>query len=127
MQLQNVLECYNVTAEEDEDPRNIDIEKFEGYCEVNGPEIGIPDITKPLKAKKVNIGSGDEPKFATIGDYWDEDTNSKVIDLLHEYQGSFPIKFSDMKGIVGDLGFMKIPLKPDAKPVKKRPYRLNPK
>jgi len=32
-----------------------------------------------------------------------------------------------MKGIVGDLGVMKIPLKPDAKPCKQRPYRMNPK
>jgi hypothetical protein len=32
-----------------------------------------------------------------------------------------------MKGIKGPMGEMKIPLKPDARPVKKRPYRLNPK
>ena len=31
-----------------------------------------------------------------------------------------------MKGIVGDLGEIKIPLNPDAKLVKQRPYRLNP-
>jgi len=31
-----------------------------------------------------------------------------------------------MKGIAGDLGEMMIPLKPSAKPVKQRPYRLNP-
>jgi hypothetical protein len=31
-----------------------------------------------------------------------------------------------MKGIVGELGEMKIPLKLEAKPVKQRPYRLNP-
>ena len=30
-----------------------------------------------------------------------------------------------MKGILGDLGEMKIPLKPNAKPVRKRPYRMN--
>jgi hypothetical protein len=30
-----------------------------------------------------------------------------------------------MKGIAGELGEMKIPLKPDAKPVIQRPYRLN--
>ena len=30
-----------------------------------------------------------------------------------------------MKGIVGDLGIMRIPLKEDARPVKQRPYRLN--
>jgi hypothetical protein len=32
-----------------------------------------------------------------------------------------------MKGIIGSLGEMKIQLKPDAKPVKKRPYQVNPK
>ena len=31
-----------------------------------------------------------------------------------------------MKGILGDLGEMKIPLNPDAKSVKQRPYQLNP-
>ena len=32
-----------------------------------------------------------------------------------------------MKGILGELHEMKIPLKPDAKPVKHQPYRLNPR
>jgi hypothetical protein len=32
-----------------------------------------------------------------------------------------------MKGIKGPMGEMKIPLRPDARPIKKRPYRLNPK
>jgi hypothetical protein len=31
-----------------------------------------------------------------------------------------------MKGIAGDLGKMKIPLKPRAKTIWQRPYRLNP-
>ena len=39
----------------------------------------------------------------------------------------FPTKFEDMKGILGDLGVMRIPLKEGAKPVKQRPYKLNPK
>jgi hypothetical protein len=49
----------------------------------------------------------------------------KVAELLREYQDLFPTKFTDLKGIIGDLGVMKITLKPDAKPVKQRPYRLN--
>ena len=32
-----------------------------------------------------------------------------------------------MKGILGDLGVMRIPLKVDAKPMKQCPYRLNPR
>lgn len=87
----------------------------------------MPNIKNPLKIKKVNIGSEEEPKFAVIRDYWDEETINKVINLLHDYQELFTTKFLDMKGTVGYLGVMKIPLKPYAKPVKKRPYRLNPK
>jgi len=75
----------------------------------------------------VNIGLEKEPKFAIIGYYWDEETISKVTELLHEYQELFPTTFSEMKGIIGDLGVMKIPLKLDVKPFKQRPYMLNPK
>jgi hypothetical protein len=42
----------------------------------------------------------------------------KIADLLHEYQDLFPTKFSNMKGIDGDLGEMEIPLKPNAKPMR---------
>lgn len=33
----------------------------------------------------------------------------------------------DLKGIISDLGVMKITLKLDVKPVKQRPYPVNPK
>jgi len=49
-----------------------------------------------------------------------------ITDLLHEYRDPFPTKFTEMKGIAGELGEMKIPLKPDAKPMRHRPYKLNP-
>ena len=45
--------------------------------------------------------------------------------MFHEFQDLFPTKFSEMKGILRDLGEMKIPLKPDAKPMKQWLYRLN--
>ena len=37
----------------------------------------------------------------------------------------FPTTFAEMKVIAGELGEMKIPLKPEAIPVSQRPYRLN--
>jgi hypothetical protein len=67
--------------------------------------------------KKVNIGTMKNPKFVQIGDYWNDETIEKVADLLREYQDLFPTTFSEMKGIAGDLGEMKIPLKPGAKPI----------
>jgi hypothetical protein len=35
--------------------------------------------------------------------------------------------FSELKGIKGDLGEMRIELNPESRPVKHRPYRLNPR
>ena len=62
-----------------------------------------------------------------IGDYWDDGTVVKCVESLREYQDLFPTKFLDLKGIVGDLGVMKITLKSNVKPIKQRPYCLNPK
>jgi hypothetical protein len=47
--------------------------------------------------------------------------------LLWEYEDLFPTKFSELKGIKGDLGEMKIELNPDSRPIKHRPYHLNPR
>jgi hypothetical protein len=38
----------------------------------------------------------------------------------------FPMMFIEMKGIAGEIGEMKIPLKPEARPIRQRPYILNP-
>ena len=120
-QLHQALECYNVTINEgDEDPRNINSPESEGQHEVEGPKAEIHDISEPLKTKQVNIGLEAQPKFSNIGDYWDEDTVDKVMNLLREYQDLFPTKFSDRNGIVGALGAMKINLNLNARPVKER-------
>ena len=50
----------------------------------------------------------------------------RITELLHEYSDLFPTMFSEMKGVAGELGEMKIPLRPNAKPIRQRPYRLNP-
>lgn len=42
-------------------------------------------ITVPLKIKQVNIGTEEEPKFAKIGDYWDDTTVDEVAEFLREY------------------------------------------
>ena len=74
-----------------------------------------------MKTKKVNIGTEAKLKFAKIGDYWDETTVDKVVELLHEYQYLSLLSFWILKSIIGNLGVMKITLKPDAKPVKQCP------
>ena len=94
IQLRHVLECYNVTTEEEEeDPRNVNIPKTKVHREVEGPQIENPDITVPLKTRQVNIGTEVELKFAKIWYYWDDDMVDKVVEFLREYQALFPTNF----------------------------------
>jgi hypothetical protein len=93
---------------------------------MEGLGVELPFIGQPIKIKKFNIGTEETPKIANVGDYWDVATIDKITELLHEYQDLFPTKFIDMKGIKCPMGEIRIPLKPGAKPVKQRPYRLNP-
>ena len=50
----------------------------------------------------------------------------KINDRLHEFQDMFLTKFSEMMGILGYLGEMKIPLKQDENLVRQCLYHLNP-
>jgi hypothetical protein len=56
--------------------------------------------------------------MASIGDYWDEQTVEIITELFHEYNDLFPTTFTEMKGIVRELGKMKIPLRPEARPIR---------
>jgi hypothetical protein len=62
-----------------------------------------------------------------VGDYWDEKTSQERQSLLREYKDLFPKTISELKGIKGVMGEMKIELNPGSKPVRNRPYHLNPR
>jgi hypothetical protein len=72
----------------------------------------------PIKVKKVNIEIDEQPKMASIRDYWDEQTVERITKLLREYSDLFPTTFTKMKGIAGELGEMKIPLRPKVRPIR---------
>ena len=78
---------------EDMEPHDVHILETEGERTILGLEISH-NFFEPLKTIKVNIGTEETPKFSSIGDYWDEKTVSKIIDLLHEYQDLFPTNFT---------------------------------
>ena len=50
-------------------------------------------MNQSLNIRKVNIGTKENTKFASVGDYWDEETKEKIMDLLHEFQDLFLMKF----------------------------------
>ena len=80
------------------------------------PDIPVDPMNQPLKIRKINIGTEENPKFASVGGYWDEETMANITDLLHEFQDLFSMKFSETKGI--RRGEMKIPLNPNVKVVR---------
>jgi hypothetical protein len=61
--------CYNINANEDDDPRKVNIIETEGQRDVEGPGVELPFIGQPIKIKKVNIGTEQTPKFVNVGDY----------------------------------------------------------
>jgi hypothetical protein len=62
-----------------------------------------------------------------VGDYWDEKTSQEILSFLREYEGLFPKTFSELNGMKGGMGEIKIELKLGSKPVRHRPYHLNPR
>ena len=82
-----MMVCYNLSREPEDDDElwNVNIPESEGSCDVAAPNIPTYSMSHPLKIKKVNIGSEENPKFSNVGDYWDEETMAKIMDLLHEF------------------------------------------
>jgi hypothetical protein len=118
--MKELLSCNHVQedAPDEYDPRNIKIIEIEGEMEVDGPSLESEIFTVPIKVKKLNIGKNDNSKMASIRDYWDEQTVEIIIELLHEYSVLFPTTFTKIKGIEGEIGEMKIPLKHESRSVR---------
>ena len=93
------MECYNVTREiDDDDLLDIDIPESEGMHAMERFGISSDQFLSPLKIEKVNIVSPENPKFANIRDYWDDETIGKIKKLLHEFQDMFRTKFFRNEG-----------------------------
>jgi hypothetical protein len=77
--LQKLQTCYNINANEDDDPRKVNITKTEVQRDVEGPGVELPFIGKLINIKKVNIGTEETPKIANARDYWHASTMDKII------------------------------------------------
>ena len=66
-----MMEYYNMSGEpkDDDELWNINILETEGSQDVTTPDVSTDPMTQPLKIKKVNIGTKENPKFASVGDY----------------------------------------------------------
>ena len=96
--MEYTLACYKLATDggdgesDEEYLRHLEIKETEGDCEIHGPELQIPDAAKPLKIKKVNIGSKEHPKFSNVGDYWGNETISKVMGMFYSERSYSHVK-----------------------------------
>ena len=49
---------------------------------------------------------------------------TEIINLLKEFEDVFARDYKDLKGLVKEMGEMNIDIKLEARPIKKRPYKL---
>ena len=52
--------------------------------------------------------------MARIGDYWNNEQTTEIVNLLKEFQDVFSRDYKYLKGLVQEMGEMKIKIKPDA-------------
>ena len=85
--MQSMMEWYNRSGEPEDDDElwNINIPETEGSRDVVALDIAIDPMSQPLKIRKVNIGTKENPKFASVGDDWDAETMTKITELLHGF------------------------------------------
>ena len=74
-----------------------------------------------VKTKEFDISNDERPKMARISDCWSEEQMFEIVNLLKEFQDVFASDYKDLKGIVHEMGEMKIDINLDARPIKKRP------
>ena len=66
-----------------------------------------------VKTREFDISNNDRTKMANIGDYWSEEQTIEIVNLLKDFQDVFSRDYKDLKGLVHEMGEMKINIKPD--------------
>ena len=70
-----------------------------------------------IKTKELNILADNKSNLEKIGDCWSKEKTTEIVNLLKEYQDVFARYYKDLKGLVQEMGEMKIEILLDAKPI----------
>ena len=74
----------------------------------------------------INLGNEEDPRMVQIGSTLSSEEHEQLVDLLKEFQDVFAWSYEDMPGIDPEIVQHRIPLYPDAKPVKQKLRRIQP-
>ena len=80
----------------------------------------------PENAKRIDLAElGEEPKPAYIASDLSYEEETLLIKTLKQYKDVFRWSYKDLKGVDPEICWHTIPLKPDAKTNRQRPYTYN--
>ena len=99
-----------------------ELPEFTAIQKQDEPSTLVQDPTEDI-----NIGSEDNPKILKIGFCLSTDEKEKLIDFLKQYQEVFAWTYEDMPGLDPKLVEHRLVLKPDAKPVKQKLRKMDPR
>jgi hypothetical protein len=84
-------------------------------------------IRKVQETRKVNIGTDISPKYVNLGVDCTTEEVDQYVSLFKEYIDVFSWKYDDLKAYDKTIFHHIIPLREEAKPVKKKIRMMNPK
>ena len=99
-----------------------ELPEFAAIQKQDEPSTLVQDPTEDI-----NIGSEDSPKILKIGTSLSTDEKERLIDFLKQYQEVFAWTYEDMPGLDPKLVEHRLVLKPDAKPVKQKLRKMDPR
>ena len=95
-------------------------QKNEGFIPKKGPD---PEINKEYD--KINVRSGDDPKWISIGKTCSPEEKDKLKSLLTNFKDVFAWSYDDLKNFGNGEYRNYIPLKPEATPFRKKLRNYN--
>jgi len=74
--------------------------------------------------EEVDLGDGTIKRPTYISAKIDREFKAQIVELLKKYKDCFAWDYHEMPGLIQDVVELKLPIKPDKKPVKQTPRRF---
>ena len=124
-QLADGLDVYEITPE-DEDDESEDEDPAKMYS-TGEKRFDEPTSAVEEPTKEINLGTKHDPRTVIISLNLNSEEESTLIQVLKEYKDIFAWTYEDMPGLNPALVEHQLPIKPGAKAVKLKLWRLHPK
>jgi hypothetical protein len=122
-------EVYNISIQEDSEPEpkfESDSKELEDFL-MNDDPTPLTMGTLKIAYKEMNLGTDQDPKNINVYDGLSPEEFTTWHKIFKANKAAFAWTYKDLKGVPPDICEPHIILEDNVKPIRQRPYRLNPK